>query len=260
VVPVLTFPKATLVGVIAATGATATPVPLNETLTGDALLATAMDPVADPEAVGLKETVPAADWPAASVAGRVNPATLNPAPDAVTEEIVTLTVPLFVSVSALVAVLPTLILPNDIEVGEEDNTGATPVPLTAIANGEVAPSFAILNPPETAPAAVGAKRTVTLTLAPTATVAGIVRPVVVNEADVPVIAEIMTGLAPVLVRVSGCVCAVPTATLPKANAAGEADSWPGVIPVPESATLEEPLVASLVNVIVPVELPLAFGA
>jgi hypothetical protein len=57
----LMFPKATLVGVIAATGATATPVPLNEMFSGDALLETATDPVADPAAVGLNDTVPARD-------------------------------------------------------------------------------------------------------------------------------------------------------------------------------------------------------
>jgi hypothetical protein len=65
-------------------------------------------------------------------------------------------VPLFVSVSVFVAVLPILILPNENEVGEAESAGATPVPLTAIPKGEVAPSLMMAIPADSTPAVVGA--------------------------------------------------------------------------------------------------------
>jgi hypothetical protein len=182
------------------------------------------------------------------------------APVAVTEETVTLTVPLFVSVSVLVAVLPVLILPKENDVGEAESDGATPVPLTAIAKGDVAPSLMMASPAESAPAVVGAHRTVMSTLAPTATVAGIVGPVIVTGASVLVMDEMMTGFPPVFVSVSSWVFTVPTPTLPKEIAPGEAANCPAVVAVPERLTVDVPLVASLVKVTVPVALPAAFGA
>ena len=59
--PVLTLPKATLVGVIVATGAVATPVPLTAILRAAALLVTETAPLIVPAAVGLNETLPAID-------------------------------------------------------------------------------------------------------------------------------------------------------------------------------------------------------
>src|SRR4051812_47783996 len=114
---------------------------------------------------------------------------------------VTFALLLLVNVSGLVAVAPTLMLPNANAAGAGVMVGRTPVPLAAGVKGESAPSFVILNPPETLPAAVGVKRTVAVTLAPLATVVGSARPVIVSDGLVPDIAETTTGFPPVFVRV-----------------------------------------------------------
>ena len=69
-------------------------------------------PVALPAVVGANCAVKVVLPPALIVTGTVNPVMLNPVPDALAAEIVTLAVPELVSVMTSVALLPTKTLPK----------------------------------------------------------------------------------------------------------------------------------------------------
>ena len=111
-VPTRTFPKARLVGLTLKAGCT--PLPESVMVAGEfvALLTTETLPVTLPAAVGANVTLRVAAWLAARVSGRVKPLPLNPAPETFTCEMVTLELPLFVSVTVCVLLVPTNTLPK----------------------------------------------------------------------------------------------------------------------------------------------------
>src|SRR5260370_26613848 len=90
------------------------PVPLNEIVEGElvAVLTTLMLRATAPVVVGAKLAVSGKLWPAESVSPAEKPVTLNPAPAAATCEMLTLPVPVFVSVKACDAEFPTNMLPK----------------------------------------------------------------------------------------------------------------------------------------------------
>jgi len=96
--PSVTFPKLTVDGVAVIRGCV--PVPLKEIVRVgfEALLVIVMLPEALPVEVGAKVAVKVLVWPAVNVTGGVSPEMLNPVPDTVASEIVTLADPPFVSV------------------------------------------------------------------------------------------------------------------------------------------------------------------
>jgi hypothetical protein len=102
-------------------------------------------------------------------------------PLTVIEEICTLELPVFVIVSFCVDDDPVFTLPNPIlaELNESVRVGATPVPLNATVAGEFGALLATLTVPDRLPAVVGAKVALKATLAPGATVLGMVRPLTV---------------------------------------------------------------------------------
>ena len=106
-----------------------------------ALLTTLMLPVTDPVAAGEKLTVSGKLWPAASVTPVEKPVTLNPVPEAVTCETVTLPVPEFATVIVCEAELPTRVLPKFRLVAFVESkyvcvgAAAMPVPVTPIEIG-----------------------------------------------------------------------------------------------------------------------------
>lgn len=110
--PTVMFPKLTLEGVTAICGCI--PVPLKEIVAGElvAVLTTLILPAAVPATAGAKFAVSERLWPAARVTPLEKPVTLNPAPVAATCETLTLPVPVFVSVKACDAELPTSKLPK----------------------------------------------------------------------------------------------------------------------------------------------------
>jgi hypothetical protein len=112
VTPTVTFPKLMLEGMTEIWGCT--PVPLNEIVAGElvAVLTTLMLPATAPVAAGEKLALSGKLWPAARVTALENPVTLNPVPVAATCEILTLPVPVFVTVMACDAELPTKVLPK----------------------------------------------------------------------------------------------------------------------------------------------------
>jgi len=97
VTPTATLLKLTLEGIRVICGCT--PLPLSEIVGGElvALLTTLRLPVALTAVAGAKLTLSAKLWPAARVMAPVKPLTPYPAPVAVTCEMLTLPVPVFVS-------------------------------------------------------------------------------------------------------------------------------------------------------------------
>ena len=99
------------------------------------------------------------------------PVTLNPAPEAVTPEIVTFALPVFVSVAISEFVLPTVTAPKlnvpvlDVSAG----VGlATALPAVAIVSGEFGASLTSAIEPLAFPAAAGANTTLNVALCPAA--------------------------------------------------------------------------------------------
>lgn len=119
VVLTCTFPKFRLGGV-AVSGPGVVPVPLTgmERFGSDALLVTAIDPLAAPDTVGAKVTVRTLVAPTANVNGVDIVASENSAPEILTLETVSDAVPVFLSVTVRVAELCTFTLPKLTDAGE----------------------------------------------------------------------------------------------------------------------------------------------
>lgn len=123
------------------------PVPLREIVAGEllALLTMLRLPVALPTEVGAKFTERGILWPAATVTVPEHPLKEKPVPVMAAWDMVTLPVPLFVSVSVCDMVLPTMALPKlTLLVLAERRyvcvgAGARPVPVTATDSVEVSP-------------------------------------------------------------------------------------------------------------------------
>ncbi|MGC1385728.1 MAG: hypothetical protein WA823_18275 [Candidatus Acidiferrales bacterium] len=179
VLPTLTLPKFTLGVPSVSCGWPAVPVPLNAMVSGEptALLATVMLPFAAPAEVGANFTPNVTLCPAVNVCGVERPVVLKAAPVVVAEFNVTLAVPLFVSVTFTVLLLPVNWLPKFNEEGFATRLPSVPV---AVIGMVIVPSFAVLVTvmlPEAVPAAVGANCAVKLVDWPAAIVIGVDAPV-----------------------------------------------------------------------------------
>jgi len=133
------------------------------------------------------------------------------------------------------------------------------VPERAIFSGELDAFETIASVPLTAPAEVGAKVTVNVTVWVGFSVAGKVRPLTEYPAPVTLACVIVTADPPVLVSVSERLELLPVWTLPKARLAGFAESWPSVMPVPERAIFSGELDAFDTIASVPLAAPAAVG-
>ena len=111
-----------------------------------------------------------------------NPLVLNPAPVVVTLDIVTLELPLFVSVTFEEPLAPKFKFPKLTLVGLAPNSrvGATPVPLSEIANGEPGALLDSEIEPVTAPAELGENTALKEAVLPGVIVNGTVKPVVLK--------------------------------------------------------------------------------
>jgi hypothetical protein len=112
VCPTMTFPKVSAEGEMLRP--VCVPVPLSETIMGEleASLITVRLPVAAPAAVGANWIWIVLLWPTAIVPEGFPPITLNPAPVIVACEMVTVAVPVLVTVKLCVVVFPTATLPK----------------------------------------------------------------------------------------------------------------------------------------------------
>lgn len=90
------------------------PFPAMEATVGElrALLVTEREPDVAPAAVGANCTTKLPDWPGASASGKFKPLILNPAPATVACEILRLAVPVFVSTTVWLLVVPTDTFPK----------------------------------------------------------------------------------------------------------------------------------------------------
>lgn len=118
-------------------------------------------------------------------------------------EMVTLSPPVFVSVSLRVWPVPIWTLPKLKLVGLAlTSPAATPVPERAMFSGLFDPSLVSARFPLALPAAAGAKTILTAVLCPTASVKGNVNPVTLNPDPVTVDSVSVRLLPPVLVSVT----------------------------------------------------------
>jgi len=155
------------------------PVPLTEiTVVVPSELVTVIFPETVSAAVGLNATFNVWVCPGVKVTGVVTPLVVTSFALTVTCEIVTFPVPLLVSVTLLELVVPALTFPKARLVGfaVSITVPAVPVPLSAIVEGELGALLVIVIVPDKLPAVVGAKSALKVTLAPAATVLGIVNP------------------------------------------------------------------------------------
>lgn len=123
----------------------AVPVPLSATDNGEleAVLVTVALPVRLPVLVGSKTTLKDVDCPEASVRGKDIPEVEKPAPLAVTFEMLTLALPVFVIVTVWLVLVLVVTLPKFMDVGEAESVsaGATLLPDNATTTGEVVELF-----------------------------------------------------------------------------------------------------------------------
>ena len=140
--PTVTFPKLRLAGLTLSCGVgAATPVPLIVTNVGllPALLTKETCPEAAPVAVGANCVVYVELCPGFNVSGTLTPLKVNPVPDGVICEIVTLTFPVLLTPTDWEPLLPTVTFPKATEEGSAVScaTGtAVPVPLNTKLVGE----------------------------------------------------------------------------------------------------------------------------
>jgi hypothetical protein len=261
VLPTFTFPKLSVELLNPRRRVAATPVPLREIVSGEfgALLPSEIVPVTLPAALGAKTALNVVDWPAAMVTGAVIPEVLKPAPATVTEEIVTVALPAFFSVTVCELLVPVVTLPNAALAGVAASCGCVPVPLNAIVVGEFGALLTIEMLPLTLPAAVGANLALNVVLSPAPSVSGAVIPVLLKPAPVTVTAEIVTVAVPPFVRVMVCELFAPIATLPNAAVVGVAASS-ACVPVPLNAIVVGEFGALLAIEMLPLALPAAVGA
>jgi hypothetical protein len=129
----------------------------------------------------------------------VTPLAVNPAPDAVTPEIVTLALPVFVSVATSEFVLPTVTAPKFNDAALEVSAGVgldTALPLVEIVSGEFGASLIRATEPLTFPAVVGAKTILKVALCPAAMYVGMASPATLKPPPVTFACEIVACAVP----------------------------------------------------------------
>ena len=112
--------------------------------------------------------------------GAVIPVVLNPAPETVTEEIVTVALPPFVRLTVCELFVPVVTLPNAALVGVAANCGCVPVPLKGIVSGEFCPLLTIEMLPLALPADVGVNCALKVVLNPAPSASGVLNPLMLR--------------------------------------------------------------------------------
>lgn len=190
------------------------------------MLVTAIDPAMLSVADGANITFNTALCPGVNIVFASAPFALNPAPVTSTLPSVMLTFPVFVSVTPSALRLATNTLPKFRLVVLElsDGADAMPVPLVAIANGELGASLTTEIEPAAFPADVGANTTLKAAFWPAAMLIGSVRPDVLNLAPVTFALEIITLVFPLFCNVMVCEFLEPAATSENRALIGAAES------------------------------------
>jgi hypothetical protein len=232
----------------------------------DELLLIVTWPLAVPVAVGKNCTCNVIDWVGFSIAGKLPPTIVKPAPVIGAELTVTGAVPADVSVSDCVVAVFTVTLPK-LKLAELTvNCGlgaAVLVPLRVTCAVEpVDESLLIVIWPFAVPVAVGKNCTCNVTDWVGFNVAGKLPPTIVKPTPLIVAEFTVTGEVPVDVSVSDCVVAVFTVTLPKLKLAELTVNCGlgATVLIPLRVTCAvEPVDESLLIVIWPFAVPVAVG-
>lgn len=241
------------------------PVPESEMLIGEfvALLVTVTVPDTVAADAGANATLSVAVCPAPIICPAITPDALNPVPVAPTVPIVTVELPLFVSVTVCELLLPTATLGNvrlDV-LALSICVEATPVPDNGIARGELAALLTSDTDPETAPAVVGVNATLNVVLPPVATAVGSARPLTLNPVPDAVICEIFNVAVPVFWTRIVCELGAPTVTFPKLTLVGLTAivGCPCAMPSPVKGTTMLGVDELFVTVRLPAMFPAAAG-
>ena len=237
--PTVTLPKARLAGLgLNVPGATPVPESAMVSVGLEAVEVRVTFPLTAPAAVGANCTVKVVFCPALSVTGSDRPVRLKPLPVAEAAEMVRLVPPVLLSVTDCWALDPATTVPNERLEGLGLNAaGATPVPESGIVNVGLEAVEVMVTFPLTAPGAVGANCTVKEVLSPALSVRGRLRPLRLKPLPVTEAAEMVTLVAPVLVRVMDCSVLDPTTTFPASTEVESEVSCTGAAAFPETAKL-----------------------
>jgi hypothetical protein len=243
----VTLPKLKDVGLAERFKTGATPVPLIGILVGELGALLTRESVAAKllEAVGVKFTVNALDWPAATVNGKFSPLRANPAPVIVACDTFRLALPGLIRVTVWVPVRPIVTLLKLTLVGTTEICGCIPAPESEIVAGELVALLTTDTLPATLPAIVGANPTLSEALCPVARLRGKDKPLTLKPAPVTFTCETVTVLFPEFVRTTVCApLALPTITFPKLKLLVLVESryvWVGegrgAMPVPATETV-----------------------
>lgn len=125
-------------------------------------------PLGLPAEVGAKTALKEAFWPALITCPADNPLMLYPVPEALAAEIVTLAVPVLLSVIGMVALVLIRILPKPTLAGLGESAPCAPVPLRAIVAGDPGALLLIEMTPDGVPLTVGANFAVKVSFWPAA--------------------------------------------------------------------------------------------
>src|SRR5713226_3734127 len=224
--PTFTLPKLRLVGLAPSKNVAATPLPLRAMARGEpgALLLMETLPLALPAAAGENVAVNEVLCPGLRVSGAVMPLMVNPVPEALAAEIVTLAVPELLNVMVCVPPLPTSTFPKLKFDGLGDSAACTPLPAREATVGELRALLLIETLPDALPGAVGANCALKVLDCPGARENGKVKPLMPKPAPVTLPCEIFKLAVPELVKVTVWALAVPTVTLPKLTLLGVIES------------------------------------
>lgn len=167
-------------------------------------LMTETEPVVAVVVDGLKTTLNMVLCAGAKVIGVLTPVRLRPEPLTPICEIVAGLFPVLVTVTVLLAELPTLMLPKLSEEGFNESVlvAATPVPLQPTTVAELEALLVRLMLPLAAPVACGANWTLKVLLCDAGIVSGVVIPLTVMPVPVAVSCAIFRSAEPVLVMVT----------------------------------------------------------
>ena len=223
VVPFATLPKLTLFGAALIAAWVPVPVKLSTVDELPALLANDTLPVAAPAVVGAYFTCSAALCPTFSIAGVATPVAVKPPPVTVSPVICTAACPEFVNVTGSVALLPSATPPKLKLAGLSvscPTAVAEPVPVNAIAAGEVGSLLVIEILPVSFCAAVGEYVAVSVADWPAVIVFGVVTPDTPKVAPETVMTETVRSALPVLLKVTAEVLLAPVVTFPKFTLGG----------------------------------------
>jgi len=186
-------------------------------------------PLTLPVAVGANTTLNVVLFPAAIVVDALKPLMLNPVPETLACEIVTLALPPFDKLMGCELLFPVTTFPKPTEEGSAERPATSPVPDSDTVSGEFEALLETVKLPVTAPAEPGLNWIWTVTLWPAAIEPDGSVPTTLKPEPVTDPCEMSTVASPVFSMLSDCVEVVPMGTLPKLTVVTLGDKNPAAV-------------------------------